>query len=218
LSIDYLPSQYGVPETDFPERIVMETEKMIEGSMKFEIIFRWPEKFDETVWKKRAFQAYTDDTGITNIAVLDAAERVAEDLGLTIPSFIAINLQQLIDPTKGPESVFSNMVQAVVAGKSLPHRDRFARTLRKLVEAKWPEQAEAVWYWRGITFGKYADQVDLVSVQDMVLEAIDDILTIREQKLPDVERTKLKQKITLNITPHIAIRLMKESAAKAIPV
>jgi hypothetical protein len=79
LSIDYLPSQYGVPETDFPERIVMETEKMIEGSMKFEIIFRWPEKFDETVWKKRAFQAYTDDTGITNIAVLDAAERVAED-------------------------------------------------------------------------------------------------------------------------------------------
>jgi hypothetical protein len=190
---------------------------LIEGSTKYEIILRWASKFDESIWKKRAFKEYTLDDGIAKIAVLNAAERVAEDYGLHIPEITGMSLQQRVDCTKGPEAVFSSMEEAMTVSEERPAGDRFAKALKEQLEAAWPDKVAQVWYWRAIPFGQYDATANNELVRRLVLTAIDQVMNDTEMKLPGSVRNQLSGLINLDTRPQAAIEHMKAAAKKAVP-
>jgi hypothetical protein len=194
----------------------MEKERMIEGSMKYEILLWWQPQFDESVWKQRTFSAYTDDPGRAKASVFNAANRVAEDLGLFIPDPTGISLQNKVDLNVAPAAVFLHMSQAVTLSTALPPGERLARALRKQVEFVWPESSDAAWYWRAFRIREFDPAVTTNDARLLVLSAIDLVMEDAEKKLPPAVRTNLANSIERETRIQAALGHMKEAADQAV--
>lgn len=193
----------------------MEIEACAEGSLRFEVIRRWPDQFDDAAWKTRAFSAYTDKLDIVKAAVLLSCQRTAEDFGLNLPDELARQLQSGLTLALTPPPVLVTIIDAVGSASPIPADLRFALVLRQGLEAIWAAKLDATKYWRQARVSEYAN--DLGAVKGVVLSAIAKVLSADELMLPPAESDHLAGQITLELRTQSIIDAMKVSAQNAVP-
>ncbi len=193
----------------------MEIEACAEGSLRFEVISRWPDQFDDAAWKTRAFSAYTDKVDIVKAAVLLSCQRTAEDFGLYLPDALAKELQSGVTLASTPQAVLVTIVDAVGAASPMPEDKRFAMVLRLGLEASWADKLNATKYWRQAKVSEYAN--DLGAVKGVVLSAISKVLSAGGLMLPPAESNHLSGEVTLEMRTQSIIDAMKASAQNAVP-
>jgi hypothetical protein len=194
----------------------MEIEACAEGSLRFEVISRWPTQFDDSVWKTRPFSTYTGIVDTVKAMVLAACERTAEDYGLYVPDDLARELQSGVTVAATPLVVLVSIVDCVGSATGMGPDSQFVFVLREGLETNWAQQVDAAKYWRQARVRELT--LDLPAVQQVVLSAINEVLQTGRLMLSPEESTRLLTQVTLDSRVQDVIEAMKDSATRAIPI
>jgi hypothetical protein len=85
----------------------------LKDALKAEIIKRWEDKFIEDGWEDRAFEDITNNLDAVRFAVRDATNKVAGDLGTSVPKNIMTKLQNMVGLDTTPGGILPQMRIAI---------------------------------------------------------------------------------------------------------